>query len=83
VSGDEMKEHWFAEKKVIKEIQSIKEKTEEYKTSEQNAQREGDLAKGGGNSLRCIDKTEQRSGGKKPRSLEDLQKDKKTLERRS
>jgi len=40
-----MKGHWSAEKEVIGEIQLIKEKIEGYKTSEQNAQREGDLAK--------------------------------------
>jgi len=78
VSGDEMKEHWFAEKKVIKEIQSIKEKTEEYKTSEQNAQREGDLAKAAEIRYGVLIKL-NRDLEEKTASLEDLQKDKKTL----
>ena len=44
-SRDKMKIHWSREKEAIKEIQLIKEKIEENKTSEQNAEREGDLAK--------------------------------------
>ncbi|MBN2515620.1 MAG: AAA family ATPase, partial [Deltaproteobacteria bacterium] len=42
---DEMKIHWFNEKEAIRNIQEIKEKIEEFKTAEQNAEREGDLAK--------------------------------------
>jgi len=42
---DEMKMHWSNEKEAIKEIQTIKEKMEEFKTAEQNAEREGDLAR--------------------------------------
>lgn len=44
-SRDEMKLHWSREKDAIKDIQTIKEKTEEFKTAEQNAEREGDLAR--------------------------------------
>ena len=44
-SRDEMKLHWIREKDAIKEIQTIKEKIEEFKTVEQNAEREGDLAR--------------------------------------
>ncbi len=43
-SRDKMKIHWSSEKEAIKEIQAIKEKMEELKTAEQNAQRDGDLA---------------------------------------
>ncbi|MDO9514779.1 MAG: ATP-dependent chaperone ClpB [Syntrophales bacterium] len=77
-SRDEMKEHWFAEKDAIKEIQSIKEKIEEYKTAEQNAQREGDLAKAAeiryDTLVRLNRELEEKTTG-----LEELQKDKKTL----
>jgi len=77
-SRDEMKEHWFAEKKAIGEIQSIKERIEEYKTAEQNAQREGDLAKAAeiryDTLVRLNRDLEEKTAG-----LEDLQKDKKTL----
>ncbi|MBW2561181.1 MAG: AAA family ATPase, partial [Deltaproteobacteria bacterium] len=75
---DEMKEHWSAEKEAIKEIQSTKEKIEECKTAEQNAQREGDLAKAAeiryDTLVRLDRELEEKTAG-----LEDLQKDKKTL----
>ena len=44
-SRDSMKIQWSSEKGAIKEIQTIKEKIEELKTVEQNAERDGDLAK--------------------------------------
>lgn len=44
-SRDRIKLHWSREKDAIKGIQSVKERIEEYKAAEQNAQREGDLAK--------------------------------------
>jgi ATP-dependent Clp protease ATP-binding subunit ClpB len=44
-SRDEMKRHWKGEKDVIKRIQEIKSKTEEYRTEETQAQRDGDLAR--------------------------------------
>ncbi len=44
-SKDKIKAQWFSEKEAIKEIQTIKGKIEELKTVEQNAEREGDLAK--------------------------------------
>jgi ATP-dependent Clp protease ATP-binding subunit ClpB len=40
-----MKAHWGKEKEIIRKIQIIKSKSEEYKTEELNAQREGNLAK--------------------------------------
>jgi ATP-dependent Clp protease ATP-binding subunit ClpB len=77
-SRDEMKTHWSAEKEAIGEIQSIKEKIEEYKTAEQNAQREGDLAKAAeiryDTLVRLNRELEDKTAG-----LEELQKDKKTL----
>ncbi|MBN2569533.1 MAG: AAA family ATPase, partial [Deltaproteobacteria bacterium] len=44
-SRDKMKLHWSSEREAIKEIQTIKERMEELKTEEQNAQRGGDLAR--------------------------------------
>ncbi len=44
-SRDELKAAWTREKETIKSIQSIKEKIEELKTQEQEAQRKGDLAR--------------------------------------
>ncbi|MCK9229831.1 MAG: ATP-dependent chaperone ClpB [Syntrophales bacterium] len=44
-SRDGMKESWLREKEAIKAIQTIKEQQEELKTEEQNAQREGNLAR--------------------------------------
>ncbi|TFG93157.1 MAG: ATP-dependent chaperone ClpB, partial [Syntrophobacterales bacterium] len=77
-SRDEMKEHWSAEKEAIGEIQSIKEKMEEYKTAEQNAQREGDLAKAAEIRYDTLVRL-NRELGEKTAGLEDLQKEKKTL----
>ncbi len=77
-SRDEMKKHWSAEKEAIGEIQSIKEKIEGYKTEEQNAQREGDLAKAAEISYDILVRL-SRELEEKTASLEALQKDKKTL----
>ncbi len=44
-SMDKMKAHWAQEKEIIKNMQAIKSKIEEYKTEELNAQREGNLAR--------------------------------------
>jgi ATP-dependent Clp protease ATP-binding subunit ClpB len=44
-SMEKMKAHWGKEKEIIRKIQIIKSKSEEYKTEELNAQREGNLAK--------------------------------------
>ncbi|HYA14043.1 MAG TPA: ATP-dependent chaperone ClpB [Syntrophales bacterium] len=44
-SMEEMKGHWGKEKEIIRKIQFIKSKIEEYKAEELNAQREGNLAK--------------------------------------
>ena len=77
-SRDKMKEHWFAEKEAIKEIQSIKEKIEEYKIVEQNAQREGDLAKAAEIRYDTLVRLNRELAEKTAR-LEALQKDQKTL----
>jgi len=44
-SMEEMKAHWNREKEAIKQIQSLKGQIEQLKLEEQNAQREGDLAR--------------------------------------
>jgi len=44
-SMEKMKSHWSREKEVIRNIQVIKTKIEEYKIEEMNAQREGNLAR--------------------------------------
>jgi len=44
-SREKMKVHWGKEKEIIRKIQIIKSKIEEYKTEDLNAQREGNLAK--------------------------------------
>ena len=77
-SRDEMKEHWSAEKEAIREIQSIKEKIEEYKIAEQNAQREGDLAKAAEIRYDTLVRL-NRELAEKTAGLEELQKDQKTL----
>ncbi|HET6459609.1 MAG TPA: ATP-dependent chaperone ClpB [Syntrophales bacterium] len=44
-SMGKMKAHWAREKEIIKNIQAVKSRIEEYKTEEQSAQREGNLAR--------------------------------------
>ena len=44
-SRERMKSHWSSEKEVIKNIQAIKSRIEDYKTEELQAQREGNLAR--------------------------------------
>jgi ATP-dependent Clp protease ATP-binding subunit ClpB len=44
-SMETMKAHWAGEKEIIRHIQSIKSKIEDYKTEELSAQREGKLAR--------------------------------------
>ena len=44
-SMETMKAHWDGEKEIIRHIQSIKSKIEDYKTEELNSQREGNLAR--------------------------------------
>jgi ATP-dependent Clp protease ATP-binding subunit ClpB len=77
-SSDRMKMHWSSEKEAIKAIQTIKERIEELKTEEQNAQREGDLAKAAeiryGTLVKLNSELEEKTA-----ALEELQKDKKTL----
>ena len=77
-SRDEMKKHWSDEKEAIREIQFIKEQIEEYKISEQNAQRDGDLTKAAeiryGTLVKLNNDLEEKTAG-----LEALQKEKKTL----
>jgi ATP-dependent Clp protease ATP-binding subunit ClpB len=77
-SRDRMKMHWSGEKEAIKGIQTIKEKIEELKTAETNAQREGDLAKAAeiryGTLVKLNGELEEKTS-----ALEELQRDKKTL----
>jgi ATP-dependent Clp protease ATP-binding subunit ClpB len=77
-SSDRMKMHWSGEKEAIKGIQTIKERIEEFKKAEQNAQREGDLAKAAeiryGTLVKLKGELEEKTA-----ALEELQKDKKTL----
>lgn len=42
---EEMKRHWEGEKEIIKRIRAIKERMENLKTEEQQAQRQGNLAR--------------------------------------
>ncbi|MGC9976709.1 MAG: ATP-dependent chaperone ClpB, partial [Syntrophales bacterium] len=44
-SMGKMKAHWAREKEIIKNIQAVKSRIEEYKTEEQSAQREGNLTR--------------------------------------
>ncbi len=77
-SRDEMKLHWSREKDAIKNIQTIKEKTEEFKTAEQNAEREGDLARAAeiryGRLVELNKELEEKSA-----SLAEMQADRKML----
>ncbi len=77
-SSDRMKMHWSGEKEAIKAIQTIKERIEELKKAETNAQREGDLAKAAeiryGTLVKLNGELEEKTS-----ALEELQKDKKTL----
>ncbi|TFG38440.1 MAG: ATP-dependent chaperone ClpB [Syntrophobacterales bacterium] len=77
-SSDRMKIHWSSEKEAIKGIQTIKERIEELKAAEQNAQRDGDLAKAAEIRYGTLVKLNSELG-EKTAALEELQKDKKTL----
>ncbi|MCK9274796.1 MAG: ATP-dependent chaperone ClpB [Syntrophales bacterium] len=77
-SRDGMKLHWMKEKDTIKAIQAIKEKIEELKTAEQNAQRQGDLARAA--EIRYGDLVQMNKDLEaKSAKLEELQKESKTL----
>ncbi|HOP34922.1 MAG TPA: ATP-dependent chaperone ClpB [Syntrophales bacterium] len=74
----EMKNHWNREKEVIREIQAAKEKIEELKTEEQNAQREGNLARAA--EIRYGRMVELNRGlEEKYRHLEEIHTDRKML----
>ena len=77
-SRDEMKIHWTREKDAIRNIQTIKEKIEEFKTAEQNAEREGDLARAAeiryGKLVELNKELEEKSAG-----LAEMQADRKML----
>ena len=77
-SRDEMKLHWTREKDAIRNIQTIKEKIEEFKTAEQNAEREGDLARAAeiryGKLVELNKELEEKSAG-----LAEMQADRKML----
>ena len=74
----EMKNHWNREKEVIREIQAAKEKIEELKTEEQNAQRDGNLARAA--EIRYGRMVELNRGlEEKYRHLEEIHADRKML----
>ncbi len=77
-SMEKMKAHWGKEKEIIRKIQIIKSKIEEYKTEELNAQREGNLAKAA--EIRYGRLVElNRELDKENTRLADIQKDDKML----
>ncbi len=78
ISMEKMKEHWGKEKEIIRKIQTIKSKIEEYKTEELSAQREGNLARAAeiryGKLVELNKKLDQENT-----RLADIQKDNKML----
>ncbi|MBN2284177.1 MAG: ATP-dependent chaperone ClpB [Deltaproteobacteria bacterium] len=77
-SRDGMKLHWTREKDAIKAIQTIKESLEECKTAEQNAMRDGDLAKAAEIRYDTLVRLEKELA-QKTGELAQLQQDAKTL----
>ncbi len=77
-SMEKMKAHWGKEKEIIRNIQGIKSKSEDYKTEKLNAQREGDLARAAeilyGKLVELNRKLDQEQT-----RLTEIQKDKKML----
>ncbi|MBN2567852.1 MAG: AAA family ATPase, partial [Deltaproteobacteria bacterium] len=70
--------HWSSEREAIKEIQTIKERMEEFKTEEQNAQRIGDLARAAEIRYGTLVELERDLEGKAA-ALDQSQADKKML----
>jgi ATP-dependent Clp protease ATP-binding subunit ClpB len=76
--SDELKAHWKQEKQVIQRIRELKEKTEQTKVEEQQAQRKGDLNRAA--ELRYGVLTQlQKELEAENKKLEDLQKNRKML----
>ncbi|MFZ4438625.1 MAG: ATP-dependent chaperone ClpB, partial [Syntrophales bacterium] len=75
---DRMKLHWTGEKEAIKKIQAIKGRIENFKLEEQNAQRNGDLARAAeiryGKLIELNRELEEENG-----KLQEVQKDKQML----
>jgi len=75
---DRMKLHWMGEKEAIKKIQAIKGQIETFKIEEQNAQRNGDLARAAeiryGKLIELNRELEEENG-----KLQEVQKDKQML----
>jgi len=77
-SMDGMKLHWSEEKEVIKKIQTVKSDLENFKNEEQNAMREGNLARAA--EIRYGKLVElNRSLEEEQSRLEEIQKDSKML----
>jgi ATP-dependent Clp protease ATP-binding subunit ClpB len=76
--SDELKAHWNQEKEVIQRIRELKEKTEQTKVEEQQAQRKGDLNRAA--ELRYGVLTQlQKESETENKKLEELQKNRKML----
>src|SRR5689334_19474690 len=76
--SDELKAHWKQEKEVIQRIRELKEKTEQTKVEEQQAQRKGDLNRAA--ELRYGVLTQlQKELEAENKKLEELQKNRKML----
>ncbi len=75
---DRMKLHWTGEKEAIKKIQAIKGRIENFKLEEQNAQRNGDLARAAeiryGKLIELNRELEEEN-----KKLQEVQKDKQML----
>jgi ATP-dependent Clp protease ATP-binding subunit ClpB len=76
--SDAMKAHWHREKEVIQNIRSIKEKIEEAKNKEAQAERNGDLARAAEIRYGLLPDLEKQLEANK-KELEGLQADKKML----
>ncbi|MDD5452191.1 MAG: ATP-dependent chaperone ClpB [Desulfovibrionales bacterium] len=76
--SDAMKAHWHREKEVIQNIRSIKEKIEEAKNKEAQAERNGDLARAAEIRYGLLPDLEKQLEANK-KELEELQADQKML----
>jgi len=77
-SAAAMKAHWQKEKKTIQRIRAVKERIEEAKQSEQQAEREGNLAKVAEIRYGKLGELQKQLEAEN-RSLSDLQRDRKML----
>jgi ATP-dependent Clp protease ATP-binding subunit ClpB len=78
VSAESMKTHWQKEKEAIQKIRILKEQIDEAKRAEQQAEREGDLAKVAEIRYGKIGELQKRLEGEN-QALAALQKDRKML----